>query len=74
MFFDTDESLMKIRNPKELYIEFNSTKEKNKAKVNDALFELVDNYSKSEFSYIRKLNHKQEINITYLDTKKDITF
>ncbi len=73
MFFDIDESLIKIRNLKEMYIEFNSCKEKNKEKVSAALSELIEVYSKCEFSFIRTFaetlrNHKQEIvnSFTYI--------
>lgn len=77
MFFETDDSLAKIRCLKEKYIEFNSTKEKDKNKISASLSELIEEYSKSEFGFIRKFaetlkKHKQEIinSFTYITDDK----
>lgn len=66
MFFEIDESLIKIRALKEKYIEFNSTDERDKKKIADAFSKLIEEYSASEFHFIREFaetlkKHKQEI-------------
>lgn len=50
MFFEIDESLIKIRVLKEKYIEFNSTDERDKEKIADAFSKLIEEYSVSEFN------------------------
>lgn len=50
MFFEIDESLIKIRVLKKKYIEFNFTDEKDKEKIADAFSKLIEEYSVSEFN------------------------
>lgn len=66
MFFEIDDSLIKIRDLKEKYIEFNSSGERNLKKVEIQLTELIDEYSRSEFALFREFaktldNYKQPI-------------
>ena len=76
MFFEIDESLIEIRKLKEKYIEFNSTDERDKEKIDFALSNLIKEYSNSKFDFFRDyaetLNrHKQEIinSYTYIKDK-----
>ncbi|WP_455579377.1 ISL3 family transposase [Faecalibacillus intestinalis] len=73
MFFEIDDSLIKIRVLKEKYIQFNATDERDKKKIADAFSKLIEEYSESEFSFIGEFaetlkRHKQEIinSFTYI--------
>ena len=76
MFFEVDESLIRIRELKEKYIEFNSTDERDKEKIAQDLSKLIEEYSESEFSLFREFaetltRYKQEIinSFTYIKDK-----
>lgn len=76
MFFEIDESLIEIRKLKEKYIEFNSTDERDKEKIDIALSNLIKEYSNSKFDFFRDFaetlnRHKQEIinSFTYIKDK-----
>ena len=76
MFFEIDESLLKIRSLKEKYIEFNATDERNKDEIAKKFTNLINEYSNSEFTFFKEFaetlnNHKQEIlnSFTYIKDK-----
>lgn len=76
MFFEIDDSLIKIRALKEKYIEFNDTDEKDKEEITKKLSNLINEYSNSEFTFFKDFaetlnNHKQEIlnSFTYIKDK-----
>lgn len=53
MFFEIDESLLKIRSLKEKYIEFNATDERNKNEIAKKFTNLINEYSNSEFIFFK---------------------
>lgn len=66
MFFEIDDSLKKIRDLKEKYIEFNATDERDPSKIEYLLSNIINEYKKSDIALFREFaqtldKYKQEI-------------